>query len=470
VFAFGDHAPAERLQVLTDAYVKLKKINTISPSLMSNIQLAILSHLFFISSLEKYSGWHNHAIIFDEKMIASLQKLTDFRNRTGFLKLAYTRVFEQYRFSFTIEGVHKEHSPCYHNWLTGLFENLISSAKEEGISVPGQISELQQLAFEFTRTVDLMGSNFVIGDCSRSPVKIPKRRTLDIDGSLNYRTFPLSGWFFAIGGRRNEVRFAAQSDFHSLAHYQRDETSFVLSAAGHELIVDPGLYSYAESPVYTFYRSSRAHNMTVVDGFPDVTDLSLTGLSGITRFCSHFPDQVNDDLFAIEMSNPHYKKSGTEIHRQFYFTGGYDFVIIDVVTAKSEINCRQLFHLAPGARITKSDGGFLVKWKAHDISLFIDGNEDSYEITEGRKEPMQGWYFPGFNEMVSAPVLELKKKGDQLNFITYISIRGNPQAKSFRKESMRQLKSLIPELEKVQRRELIHQMVPNQWKIVRDSK
>ncbi len=470
--AWGDHAPAERVVFLVEALQKLEKSGINDRETWINLRLSILNHLFFLGSLEKYLTWHNHAIIFDEKLIIALEKMKGFTLRDEMLNLAFLRLFEQYRFSYTSEGVHREHSPCYHIGFSATLNDMIKSARRLGIEIPEQIMQIRKMSERFTAMISGMGNNFPVGDCARTLQKTPPKESatsepLDKERNpvrFSFDLFPLSGWFFAFD-TLNGVKFCTQSDFHSLSHYQRDETSFVLSVGDQELIIDPGLYSYERSPVYDYYRSSRAHNMLTADSLPDLFDLGLTGLSGITRYLA--PDGEGAGRAAVELVNPHYKKYGVQIHRQYVFPDADGFLIRDIIRSSDRRYYRQLFHFWPGAQVKQEGQTLEISWENSEISLVLISNFHNFRIIEGKNDTVQGWYFPGFNKMAPSPALELGMTLENGNFETLVLIKTGSSITDTSAgfgATFQKAHQLTEALERVPRRELVHAPYPVRWR------
>jgi hypothetical protein len=284
--------------------------------------------------------------------------------------------------------------------------------------------------------------------------------------AMEFKSFFLSGWVFAYN-TKYDMKFSAQSDFFSLSHYQRDETSFVLSVKGKEMIIDPGLFSYDENKVYTYYRSSSAHNMLVVEGLPDDVDLNNTGLSGITRQY-RAKAKNSPEVFGVEMTNPHYKKYGVDIRRQFLFPGENEIVVRDVVESSEPRQYLQLFHLAPGAKVSQEGDHLLITWEGMEQSLIIQSNHDSFKVIEGQEKPMQGWYFPSFKEMKPAPVLELKKMGAACIFSTYLTLATTEYSDQLFSKTVKKTKQLVSKLENADSRTLEYLPFPKRWKPARE--
>ncbi len=478
-FAYDDHAVAERALILAEALEKQWKYHIDDRQVVIRIQLSLLNHLFFLCSLQRYTCWHNHAIIYDEKLIETLKLLPQLKMRDEMLRIGFSRVFEQYRFSFSPDGVHKEHSPCYHLGFTGTLNSLIASALELGVEISPAISELQANANQYSKLIHKMGRNFPVGDCSRvatgDQVNQSKNHAKDpsgdispatagnplFEGDIRMTAYEQAGWIFAIDSLQN-LRISAQSDFYSFSHYHRDETSLVISARKHELIIDPGLHSYSPGPVYNYYRSAEAHNVLVAEGIEDVPDPKLTGLAGITRYFSH--ENGGKSVSAVEMTHPHYRKHGMEVYRQLIFPGGHEIVVRDMVKSRKKRIYKQLYHLWPGAKITGDGKNLVVSWEHHPYTLIISGNYQSYQIVEGRQEPLQGWYFPAFNKMEPAPVLELIRKDNHCLFTTRISVRIPGVAEIPLSKSEKSVKYAIETLESYPQRKLQHLPYPRRWK------
>jgi len=479
-FAYDDHAVAERLVVLQRALVVMNQRGFSYQPFKSRLFLSVLNHIFFISSLEKYLCWHNHAIIFDEKLIAALRGLPFFLKQDEIIKLAFHRVFEQYRFVYTSEGVHKEHSPCYHKDFSSTLTSLVQLAVQFNIPVPASIKELQKKALEYSRYIELVGNSFPVGDCSRpmtqseraSPVEnatrelkpeiVPGITNQPVPYSQKCKLFPLSGWMY-VYDTVQKINIVAQSDFFSFSHYQQDETSFIIHVDSVELLIDPGLYSYAKSPVYSYYRSPRAHNVITVAQARDSVSYSNTGLSGISRY-SLGSDSTGNFIGGVEMTHAHYRYLGIETYRQFFFPGKQTMVIRDIIDSKEKHTFHQLFHLAPNATITKKQGRFLIQWPNHPYYLIIESNAKKHKIIQGGNEPLQGWYFPSFNKMAESPVLVFKGKGKKCTFITRIFIGTPGYLQPDEAEIVEKYLLMQSGLDSVKRKTLVHQHVPARWK------
>lgn len=426
-FIYDDHATAERLKVFYRAMRLYQKSPFNDDEFYNLLLTGIINHISLMATEEKYLNWHNHGIIFDLSLLEVLGDFEEFKPKQDLRELAIRRIQEQFKFSFTEEGVHREHSPCYHFFVTGMLLKAIDLIEKSGRTAPAALSGLIDGGAEFYASVLMPDGTFPnIGDCSgRDTWVIPMQLGddyYDHHPGLKYsvthgregkrpnediKIFPESGWAIFRDGWPTNVYVAVQSDFNSFGHYQEDDTSFLLQAYGHDMVIDTGIHSYNKNPFDIYMRKSRAHNVLVADVGDFDFNLKNTGLSGITRY------QLNkngEDKWQgiVELTHPHYEDRGITVYRQFGQMDGSNFMVKDIVESRSAHKYTQLFHLAPGAKIDyRGNGTFRITWLTHPYGLWLRSNTESYDIIDGAMEPVQGWYFPKFGVAAPQPVLSL---------------------------------------------------------------
>ena len=477
-FVYGDHSTAERLKVFYRAMRLYKKIQYRDDEFFKLLLTGILNHIALMASEEKYLNWHNHGIIFDKCLLEVLKDFPEFKMRKEVQDLAVKRCLEQFRFAFTSEGIHKEHSPCYHYFVTCMLLKSVDLIEESGQNVPVFLKDLADKSSEFYAYILKPDGTFPnFGDCSGGKKWSPNQKYLNAHPELQYaltdgktgkrpselfKIFPQSGWAIFRDKWPSDVYAAIQSDFHSFGHYQEDDTSFMLNAFGHDLVIDPGLHTYDKNPIDIYMRKARAHNVLIVDDIDFNFNLANTGLSGITRFAVN-EDSTQKWRAIVELTHPHYKHLGVKIYRQFGQIGDTSFVIKDVIKSNKPHNYTQLYHLASGAKIEpRTAGTFKISWETHDCILWLKSDFDSYDIIEGSMNPVQGWCFPKFGTAVSQPVLRLHRTGMIDEFATLASI-----SKGSKKPAWNRLylsaEDMFVVLRKLPRRRLEKQPVPARW-------
>lgn len=479
-FVFGDHSTAMRLQVFKKAMKIYRKGEIFDPDFQQVLLSGILSHIALMGSQEKYLNWHNHGIIFDMTLLEELETLNEFKLRDEVNKIAKIRLIEQFEYTFTNEGVHKEHSPCYHLYLLNRLNKSLEYFKGDE-SMQKFLSNMVNKAAEFYLYLlkpDMSYPN--IGDCNCKkslsfiiPEELMKKEIshAKLLGN-NYRdsifyildeikVFNKSGWAIFRSVREPLIHIVGQSDFYSWGHYQEDDMSFTLNVNGKDLIIDPGLYSYGKNKFAKYMRKSRAHNVLLVDNIDYNFNLKNTGLSGIKR--SYIDKGDVSWTGIVEFTHPHYTSLDIEIFRQFGKINDTSFIIRDIAKTDSIHHFSRLFHLAPNAKLTFIQPDiFKITWDDFNYKIWLITKTKAFHIYEGEENPVQGWYFPDFGKKVSAQVLILEdvSKGFDANTFIIVSRDNNiPKVKKLKKKA----KKLIKRLENIEAVEMKRHIIPEKW-------
>jgi len=485
-FVYGDHAVSIRLGVFYRALRLYKKSILFQDKEFFNILVTgILNHISLLASHEIYNEWHNHGIIVDRGLLEILIDFDEFKMKEEVQSLAIRRVVAQFECAFTAEGVHKEHSPCYHGSVSGWLLRCIDLIGKSGKSLPPVLRALARRTSDFSTYIMKPDGTFPnIGDCSGGVKYLFKESYLNNYPELNYvvsrgerglrpsklvKVFSDSGWAIFRDKWPADIYAVIHSDFNSLGHYQEDDTSLLISAQGQDLIIDSGLHSYNKNPLDIYMRKSRAHNVLVVDDIDFNSDLNNAGLSGITRFIDDYNSNL-DTGGVVELTHPHYNHLGVEINRQFGQINATSFLVKDVIESGSSHKYTQLYHLAPGGEIENlNDSVFKVFWESHGIILWLKSGFDSYDIVEGALDPVQGWYFPKFAVSKPHPVLRLHRNGTSLDFETIIGITNREEQPIWDSLSSSG-DSLLKAIGHLPRRELVKNPVPARWRVSRKER
>jgi len=471
-FIFDDMGIGSRLKTFSIALKKYHSLNITDSVFYQQLLSGILATVAFMSSLETYKSWHNHGIFVDQALLFSMSELEGFLARKEVMNLALSRGTEQFRYCFTADGIHKEHTPAYHIWMTRELKEFISLANQNQLSIPenlnGTLIKAQDYFKYLCRPNELIPP---IGDCGLDELKsfFNSYSKDSLKSTEPIKIFPYTNWvFFNSSAAGNPINVIIQADFFSKSHYQEDETSFIITVADHELIIDPGLYSYNKTSQFDIYmRQARAHNLLLVDNMDFDFRLYNAGLSGLTRYVVN-DTAGNDWKGIIEMTHPHFlREKGVEVHRQFGQINDSCFVIKDITKANKDHLYSQLFHFAPEATIKSIDSNsFIVSWPDHGIKIWLTSNTETYEVIEGAMDPAQGWYFPKQLEAIPQPVLILKKNGRSEEIITFLAvIRGAemPEMNHLQNIAL----TMFETLDSIPRKTLERQPYPERWKPIR---
>jgi hypothetical protein len=205
---------------------------------------------------------------------------------------------------FTVEGVHREHSPAYHLLVAQTLSRLV----ELSLLGDPELVALSRRALEALHWFVLPdGTLATLGDTDPIPeLDRPAERVLNEHlrfmltrgasgrpARKQLQAFPASGYVAirapvprgrdGLAGAAYLVQTAA---FHSRVHKHADDLSFIWYDRGEQLLVDPGLYGYLggrtavaseafelgfayADPRRIYVESTRAHNTVEIDGRSD---------------------------------------------------------------------------------------------------------------------------------------------------------------------------------------------------------
>jgi hypothetical protein len=448
-YQWGDHTSAIRLETLIRAWRAYLQTSLRDDAFRDRLLAGIASHVYLLASDAVYYEWDNHAIIVDLALLEQVPRIvgmsSDVRDRV--FAWAEQRIVEQLKYAFLDDGSHREHSACYHVFVTNMLLDAVTQIEAAGEPVPGELQALVHRTSSFlAHSLTPSGSLPGIGDCNDAVP--PLRETyIQENPQLQYSVtagaagarpnstfglFPTGGWV-AMRSSWDTVPLAtshllAQSDYFSTTHYHEDDTSFVFGAFGQPLIVDPGFHSYNQSSLDLYSRSAAGHNLLLVDNQSFSVTPEDVGRSGITRWLTL---EAGSWRSAVELTHPHYEKVGVAVHRVIVQLEGHVFSIEDETTGGQGLGARQLFHLAPGAKLTNlRDGTLRVDWPTHTASLWLKSSALERVDVSGEMDPTQGWYFADELQPVPSVTLQFAHElhADQARVRTWIAATRDKEA------------------------------------------
>jgi len=201
-------------------------------------------------------------------------------------------------------------------------------------------------------------------------------------------------------------------------HQHEDKLSFTLYAQGRLVLGDPNIYSYARTELTHYFRSSRGHNVVMVDGMGQArrhhpeARLATAGRAewvseeGFDFASGEYEEGYAPDLYETP-SEPE-EVDGSFRHRRaiFYVKAEY-WVLCDLIRGEDEEEHRleQLFHLAPvwdlegpepmrtgelsasASRIVTQEEGV-----GNVAILPVDPADLAVRAQKGETSPAVGWY------------------------------------------------------------------------------
>lgn len=265
---------------------------------LESLVAGILLHAEALADESLFPAHSNHGFYFAAGQAALAERFPELPGMDAARSQARDRLDRLMREHFTVEGVHREHSPKYH-WMVlrtvlGLrAAGLLSSQEHRGL--------LERAQEAFAWFVLPNGRLVMFGDTEHRLVTGVERDDITNENLLfvltdgregkppseTLRAFPASGYVvvrdeWTPEGEGGAGSYLAQtSAFHSRTHKHADDLSFVWYDRGHEILTDAGGYGYAgktepgselwkdgfwyADPKRIYVESTAAHNTVQID-------------------------------------------------------------------------------------------------------------------------------------------------------------------------------------------------------------
>ena len=289
-FIWHDHATALRAKQILMLLCYLKEYNKSWMYANLSFTLSLFNALTVFGAKlvqeEFYSKHTNHGL----EQVRVLMLLGLVLNYEEWVDIASSRLSDELDYSFTSEGVHKENSPGYHQFVFKIFLSIVEQFPDyvlKGLSI--KFKELAPKALNYITYILRPDNKLpIIGDTELKSVSDSYKNYFS--GTEEYENFmyslhqgergqpplkknivyPKSGYaiFRNFWGKSNNftdsVHLVFKAGCLSRYHHQQDENSFVLYAFGEDWIIDSGLYNYINNdPIRRYVRRRHAHNIPI---------------------------------------------------------------------------------------------------------------------------------------------------------------------------------------------------------------
>ncbi|MGP5048477.1 heparinase II/III domain-containing protein [Glutamicibacter ardleyensis] len=238
-----------------------------------------------LATEEFYAGKNNHGM-FQSKALRDYAVYADWADdfvRSEYLGTSLKRISEYFKYSFTSEGVHIEHSPSYHlmvsrhihehsQFVRAAFGkcppelgkslkdaemHAIHCIQPNGVFLP--LSDSAQVSLLGEKNNVFASEEFAYATSVGKFGRVPNTRTL---------SEPESGYFFhrTSWGNSSAGYLAFVAAYNGAYHKHSDDLHLYLWKYGYELLTESGPFGYQmENPMVKFAFSQHAHNCVVVD-------------------------------------------------------------------------------------------------------------------------------------------------------------------------------------------------------------
>jgi hypothetical protein len=362
------------------------------------------------------------------------------------------------------DGVNREQAVCYQQWECDLLLLASRAAHAAGASFPPQFAARLEAMLEYLMAImDVGGHVPMFGDddggrvvaLSQEPGFCPYRSLLatgavlfgrrdfatragHLDDKTRWlvgpdsaarftraattaiaaapkRSFP-EGGYFILGcdfETRREIRLVADAGpigYGSIAaHGHADALAFTLSVGGHEMLVDPGTYTYrADSPWRRHFRSTAAHNTLRIDELDQSEPGgSFMWLAKAQAGCGTWHSSDEQDCFEgwhdgyTRLADPVLHRRRIVLHK-----ARRQILIEDRLEMKGTHAVELFFHFGSDCQPRADDAAWLLELDGLQLRMRLPATDGcSARVGRGELNPPLGWLSPQFDVLVPASTL-----------------------------------------------------------------
>jgi hypothetical protein len=211
------------------------------------------------------------------------------------------------------------------------------------------------------------------------------------------------------------------------AHGHADALALTLSAAGNEVLVDPGTYAYhGQKRWRDYFRGTSAHNTLRVDGEEQsVPGGNFMWLAHARAWCEHFETGRERDVF--EGVHDGYLRLGDPVlHRRRieFDKRNMRIEVWDMLECAKEHSVELHWHLAESC--VASVSGYAVEIGCANVRMRVEcpRDLDAPEVVAGQDHPPLGWISRRLDEKTPSPVIVCRGHiADGTNLVTVIVVR-----------------------------------------------
>ncbi len=292
------------------AYDYLLFSDLMTPELHSKIAKAFYEHALVLRALSPLywpDANHNHYLSEMLGLFMSACLFPDFDKSDAWLEFSVNELLRCARAQFTNDGGQLEGSPHYHQICLNMFFQLISAAKELGVSLPEELLKYCKKATDYT--LICIGPDGILAPMGDSPYRAvgeqvasdyyscfgelgPTAKLFDIHNDISYDVIPeaiqlsareyalaapgednlqrdINQYFARTGWKRDDSHFGfiCHSPIFN-GHAHQDLMSFILYLKGDPIVVDPSYFTYRQCEERRIFKSPEYHSTLTIGGKP----------------------------------------------------------------------------------------------------------------------------------------------------------------------------------------------------------
>lgn len=428
-FAWNDHSTALRLVIIGHVFIFFHRHASHDVELLRLCSALALIHQKTLANEKFYSKGTNHGL---DQAFSLYQSSVVFANNptsADFRKLALSRLSYELQKSFSLDCVHVENSPEYHEVILSSTLQINSFVLNfEGKGVFKDDAEFINSALDFLSFIIRPDGKFPpIGDTLMLPPRNDFRwlntytsyrhylfaRTAGQEGEDEpewHRVFPDSGYAIFRGDPteylpKQRPHLVFKCGFLSHYHRQDDDNNIVLFAFGEEWLTDGGLYLHDHSDLQReHFRSHFAHNI-----------MSPIGAKAERRYCPEPRPQIID--YSNERKNAWVAGrtsmfKGYSYLRKVAYNGGAYFHVEDNIESNTNSECsyESYWHFPNDKTIDICGNVVTISSSRSNTRLVFNISSDdiqSIEEVDLKLQPQFGWRSAEYGKLEPCKVIRL---------------------------------------------------------------
>jgi peptidoglycan/xylan/chitin deacetylase (PgdA/CDA1 family) len=431
-----EHSVAFRAMVLVYQWWTLREYHALTEQESAALLTEISRTAEYLADRNHYQPHMNHGTNQIAALLMIAQSFPDLPGARGWLDLAKSRLDVQLQQIIDADGVLIENSPYYHFYELDKFWQIHQFAKALDVDLSPRLEPTLKRMIRYATyilqpdgSVPLLGASLAkginySGTFRQMAVTDPQFQYVLSRGeqgeepsktSIHLRhagqTILRSGW-----GRGPEFTQASQLTFnvgdYRTSHSQLDSLGVTLYGNGTTLLPPGGLYSYEPGPMHSYFQGTSSHNAVVVDGQNQTRGAARAG-----------PLHTNGGLTYQSADSPVY--DDVTNRRTVVMVDKSHFLVLDRLDSEKEHRYEQMWHLFPGARVTRdgltvSGTGASANTAVTIQQLYTKGM--TLDTVIGRKNPPAGLCSEQYQVAIPCQQLAYKITGRSASFATLMTI------------------------------------------------
>jgi len=430
-FAWYDMGVAFRATRLPFIIERCLRHNLINAEELGLLSHALTLHILDLTSKDKYASHSNHGLYQLCGLLAVANILPEAKGSHLLDAYAEREMFRMLEKDVSSEGVHKEHSPDYHVYIS----DIVFAAINAGWVLDSRIIAIANKMNSVNAFLLHPDNNAVrFGDTSERDFRsllnkdVPELFYVYRNGKegaepkKNSLILPESGYAFfrEHWNRKNWYEssfFAYSAAFHKRTHKHADDFNFEWYDRGARILIDAGKYGYEKEAIERKYiESTRAHNCVVIDG----QDYSRYNHD---IFGSAITAWADSEIKVVE-SFIYRKRFFNVAHRRIIFFKPKEFLlVVDHLQGKETHDYCQWFHFNPDIDVINSLDKTYADLEGARLWINSFGEGEKVELIKAQFEPeLQGWTSQEAYKLTPNYALGMSKaNSDEHTFATLFS-------------------------------------------------